>query len=49
MNRLQKFIEQGEYGEKPGRVAYAFEAGLLLAPALQMTCKRCNRLVSRTN
>jgi hypothetical protein len=37
MNRLQKFIEQSEYGEKPGRVAYAFEAGLLLAPAVQMT------------
>jgi hypothetical protein len=29
MNRLQRFIEQGEYGEKPGRVAYAFEGGLL--------------------
>jgi hypothetical protein len=24
MNRLQKFIEQGASGEKPGRIAYAF-------------------------
>jgi hypothetical protein len=24
MNRLQKFVEQGPYGEKPGRTAYAF-------------------------
>ena len=24
MNRLQKFVEQGAYGEKPGRTAYAF-------------------------
>jgi hypothetical protein len=24
MNRLQKFIEQGAYGEKSGRIAYAF-------------------------
>jgi hypothetical protein len=24
MNRLQKFVEQGPYGEEPGRTAYAF-------------------------
>jgi hypothetical protein len=24
MNRLQKFVEQGPYGEKAGRTAYAF-------------------------
>jgi hypothetical protein len=29
MNHLQKIIEQGGYGEKPCRVAYAFEVGLL--------------------
>jgi hypothetical protein len=39
MNRLQKFIEQGAYGEKPGRIAYAFgpsnvpEAGKKQQPA----------------
>jgi hypothetical protein len=37
MNRLQKFIKQGKYGDKPGRVAYAFEVSLLPAPALGMT------------
>ena len=26
MNRLQKFIEQGAFGERPGRTAYAFNA-----------------------
>ena len=29
MARLQKFVEQGAYGEKPGRTAYAFRAGSL--------------------
>ncbi len=33
MNRLQKFIEQGAYGEKSGRVAYAFASSLLPEPA----------------
>lgn len=29
MNRLQKFIEQGAYSERPGRTAYAFDATTL--------------------
>jgi hypothetical protein len=29
MNRLQKFVEQGAYGEKSGRVAYAFQVSSL--------------------
>ncbi|MBC9879921.1 hypothetical protein G8O24_21505 [Bradyrhizobium sp. INPA01-394B] len=33
MNRLQKFVEQGAYGERPGRTAYAFNAALLPEPA----------------
>jgi hypothetical protein len=33
MNRLQKFVEQGPYGEKPGRTAYAFGPGNLPEPS----------------
>jgi hypothetical protein len=33
MNRLQKFVEQGPYGEKLGRTAYAFGPGNLPAAA----------------
>jgi len=29
MNRLQKFVEQGAYGERTGRTAYAFNASIL--------------------
>jgi len=32
MNRLQKFVEEGAYGEPPGRTAYAFNAALLPEP-----------------
>jgi hypothetical protein len=32
MNRLQKFVEQGTYGEGPGRTAYAFGPGNLPEP-----------------
>ena len=32
MTRLQKFIEQGAYGEKSGRVAYAFNFNSLPQP-----------------
>jgi hypothetical protein len=32
MNRLQKFVEQGAYGERPGRTAYAFNASVLPEP-----------------
>jgi hypothetical protein len=32
MNRLQKFVEQGAYGEKSGRVAYAFTLNSLPQP-----------------
>jgi hypothetical protein len=32
MHRLQKFVEQGRYGEKPGRTAYAFGPGNLPEP-----------------
>jgi hypothetical protein len=33
VNRLQKFIEQGSYGEKSGRVAYAFVSSTLPPPS----------------
>lgn len=32
MNRLQKFIEQGAFGERSGRTAYAFNATVLPEP-----------------
>ncbi|MGY3584443.1 hypothetical protein ACVIGB_006498 [Bradyrhizobium sp. USDA 4341] len=32
MNRLQKFIEQGAYGEGPGRIAYALDPAKLPEP-----------------
>lgn len=32
MNPLQKFVEQGACGEKPGRTAYAFGMSKLPAP-----------------
>ena len=32
MNRLQKFVEQGAFGERPGRTAYAFNASVLPEP-----------------
>jgi hypothetical protein len=31
MNKLMKFIEQGAYGEKSGRTAYAFKSSSLPA------------------
>jgi hypothetical protein len=37
VNRLQKFIEQGAYGEKSGRVAYAFKLSSLPSPSEGMT------------
>jgi len=37
MTRLQKFIEQGAYGEKSGRVAYVFRLDLLPPAAEGMT------------
>jgi hypothetical protein len=33
MNRLQKFVEQGPCGEKPGRTAYAFGPNNLPEPS----------------
>ncbi len=32
MHRLQKFVEQGAYSEKPGRTAYTFGPGNLPEP-----------------
>ncbi|MGY0573251.1 hypothetical protein ACTGJ9_020915 [Bradyrhizobium sp. RDM12] len=32
MNRLQKYVEQGAVGERPGRIAYAFNASILPEP-----------------
>ena len=32
MNRFQKFVEQGAYGERPGGTAYAFNAAILAEP-----------------
>jgi hypothetical protein len=40
MNRLQKFVEQGAYGEKSGRVAYAFRSDLLPAGGEGMSWQR---------
>jgi hypothetical protein len=39
MNRLQKFVEQGPYGEKPGRTAYAFGPGNLPEPGAGLEWK----------
>ena len=36
MNRLQKFIEQGAYGEGSGRIAYAFDPSILPQPGKGM-------------
>jgi hypothetical protein len=33
MNRLQKFVERGAYGEGPGRHAYALQASALPMPS----------------
>lgn len=32
MNRLQKFVEKGAYGERPGRIAYALDVSRLPEP-----------------
>jgi hypothetical protein len=32
MNRLQKFVEQGDFGERAGRNAYAFNVSILPEP-----------------
>ena len=48
MNRLQKFIEQGAYGKKSGRIAYAFNFGSL-NPARGWTGKSPSRSVLLTN
>ncbi|MCA6099186.1 hypothetical protein [Bradyrhizobium australafricanum] len=32
MNRLQKFVERGAYGEGPGRTAYALDPAKLPVP-----------------
>ena len=39
MNRLQKFVEQGPYGEKPGRTAYTFGPGNLPEPGENLEWK----------
>jgi hypothetical protein len=39
MTMLQKYIEQGPYGEKSGRVAYAFKPNSLPPPEEGMTWK----------
>lgn len=39
MNRLQKFVEQGTYGEKPGRTAYVIDADNLPAATAGHTWK----------
>ena len=39
MNRLQKFVEQGPYGEKPGRTAYAFGPDNLPEPGTGLEWK----------
>jgi hypothetical protein len=39
MNRLQKFVEQGAYGEKLGRTAYAFGPGNLPEPGAGLEWK----------
>jgi hypothetical protein len=39
MNRLQKFVEQGPYGAKPGRTAYAFGPDNLPEPSTGLEWK----------
>jgi hypothetical protein len=39
MNRLQKFVEQGVHGDKPGRTAYAFGPGNLPEPGTGLEWK----------
>jgi hypothetical protein len=39
MNRLQKFVEEGLHGEKPGRTAYAFGSGNLPKPGIGLEWK----------
>jgi hypothetical protein len=39
MNRLQKFVERGAYGEKPWRTAYAFGPGNLPEPGAGLEWK----------
>lgn len=40
MNRLQKFVERGPYGEGPGRTAYILDAEDLPAPTDGMEWQR---------
>jgi hypothetical protein len=40
MTRLQKFIEQGAYGEKSGRIAYVFRLDLLPEAGQGMTWQK---------
>jgi hypothetical protein len=42
MTGLQKFIEQGPYGEKSGRVAYAFKGNSLPQPQKGMSWQISN-------
>lgn len=44
MNRLQKFIEQGAYGEKPGRTAYALARATCRSPAKARSGERVDAL-----
>jgi hypothetical protein len=39
VNRLQKFVEQGAYGEKAGRTAYAFGPDNLPEPGKNLEWK----------
>lgn len=40
MNRLQKFVERGAYGEEPGRTAYAFGLDNLPPPGENLAWRK---------
>lgn len=44
---MQKFVEQGAYGERPGRTAYAFNAATLPEPTRGLDWRPGDRLQPR--
>jgi hypothetical protein len=43
MNRLQKFVERGAYGEGPGRHAYVLQSSELPVPSEGMEWRRVEK------
>jgi hypothetical protein len=46
MNRLQKFVEQGAFGQRAGRTAYAFNASILPEPGKGLKLRHCSTLLA---